>query len=388
MKSPKERIEAVFPEIREAAHYIHEHPELGNQEFEAFDRLTGLLERHGFAVEKGVCGLKTAFVASYKGEKPGPIVGFPAEYDALRGLGHACGHNLIGTLACLSAIAMKEAVDEFGGEVRVIGSPAEETMGAKCILAEQGYYDDLACAIMGHPFGCHAPSGMMAALDSQRFEFYGKSAHTGTAPWDGVNALNAVIETFNGINALRQHVTPDARVSGIIPNGGTVGNAVPDYASCDFYIRANTSKYLHGFSEKIKNCARGAALATGCEVKITNFEGYYDDLHTNQTLSDRSMAHFREVAPQAPVREVDFGGSSDIGNVSYRCPTIHQLWDVTGDPAVGIHTNEFCVCADTDYAYEQMKLVAEAFVRTAEDVLTQPDFVEAMRKEFVETTAM
>ena len=388
MKSPKERIEAVFPEIREAAHFIHENPELGNQEFQACARLTGLLENHGFTVEKGICGLETAFIASYKGEKPGPVIGFPAEYDALRALGHAFGHNLIGTLACLSAIAMKEAVDEYGGEVRVIGSPAEETMGAKCILAEKGYYDDLACAIMGHPFGTHAPSGMMAALDSQRFEFFGQSAHTGTAPWDGINALNAVIETFNGINALRQHVTPDARVSGIIPNGGAAGNIVPDYASCDFYIRANTSKYVHGFSEKIKNCARGAALATGCEVKITNFEGYYDDLHTNETLSARCMEHFRAVAPEAVIREVDFGGSSDIGNVSYRCPTIHQLWDVTGDPEVGIHTNEFCVCADTDYAYEQMKLVAEAFVMTAEDALTQPEFVEAMKKEFVETTAM
>ena len=263
MKTISERVDTLREEVRAAAHAIHEDPELGMQEFHAVATLTGLLEKHGFAIERGVCGLETAFIASYKGEKEGPVIGFLAEYDALNGLGHACGHNLIGALACCNAIALKDAIDEYGGEVQVIGAPAEETNGGKVPLAANGYYDDLAVAMMAHPFGRHAASGSMNAIDSQRFEFFGKSAHAAGAPHEGINALNGVLKTFDLIDALRQHITPDARVSGVIKDGGKAANIVPDYAMAEFYIRANTSAYLIGFSEKVKNCARAAALATG-----------------------------------------------------------------------------------------------------------------------------
>ncbi|MBQ4410380.1 MAG: amidohydrolase, partial [Firmicutes bacterium] len=203
MKSIEERVDALVPEIRALAHEIHEDPELGMQEFHAVALLTEVLKKHGFAIERNVCGLETAFIASYKGAKPGPIVGFLAEYDALNGLGHACGHNLIGSLAVCNAIALKDAIDEYGGEVRVIGAPAEETLGGKVNLAAAGRYDDLAVAMMAHPFGRHAASGSMNAIDSQRFEFFGKSAHAAGAPHEGINALNGVLKTFDLIDALR-----------------------------------------------------------------------------------------------------------------------------------------------------------------------------------------
>ena len=376
------RVDEIRDEIRAAAHDIHENPELGNQEFHAVEVLTGLLKKYGFEVETGQCGMETAFIGSYKGSKPGPVIGFLAEYDALRGMGHACGHNMIGTLAVCCAIALREAIDEYGGEVRVIGAPAEETMGGKCAMADAGYYDDLAVAIMGHPNNKHAASGKMMAIDSQKFEFFGKAAHAAASPEQGINALNAVLLTFHNIDSLRQHTEDSARVHGIIRDGGMAANIVPEYASCEFYIRAQTSKYCLGLSERVKNCARAGALATGCELKITNFEGYYDDLHTNETLSARAVQHTHEFGVTQDLTPDKSNGSSDIGNVSYRCPCIHQWFDVTGDPSIALHTAELCAGADSDYGYEQMFITAKAFVATAEDVLTDPEFLKAIRDEF------
>ena len=381
MKTYKERVRALAPEIRELAHQIHEDPELGNQEFHAVKALTDILRKYGFTIENNVCGLQTAFIASYKGSRPGPVIGFLAEYDALRNMGHACGHNMIGSLACCNAIALKDAIDEYGGEVRVIGAPAEESTGGKVVLAEAGRYDDLDVAMMAHPYGRHAASGSMNALDSQRFEFFGKSSHAGGAPEEGINALNGVIETFNLINALRQHIKSDAKVSGIITNGGKAANIVPDYASADFYIRCHNSSDLKVLSEKVKNCARAAALGTGTRLEITNFEGWYDDLHTNQTLSARAVKYSKECGVTQSMEPDYATSSSDIGNVSYRCPSIHQWFDVTGDPDTSIHTLEFLSAADSDYGYEQMFIISEAFVRTAEDILTDPDFLAAIKKE-------
>ena len=382
MRQISERVDEIREEIRGISHEIHENPELGNEEFHSVELLTGLLKKYGFGIETGICGMPTAFIASYKGSKPGPVIGYLAEYDALRGMGHACGHNMIGTLACCCAIALREAIDEYGGEVRVIGAPAEETMGGKCAMADAGYYDDLAVAIMGHPNGKHLASGKMMAIDSQRFEFFGKAAHAAAAPEAGINALNAVLLTFHNIDALRQHTEDTARVHGIIRDGGVAANIVPEHARCEFYIRAEPSKYCLGFSERIKNCARAGALATGCELKITNFEGYYDDLHTNETLSARAVQHTHEFGVTQDMTADKSNGSSDIGNVSYRCPCIHQWFDVVGDPDVPLHTPELCAGADSDYGYEQMFIVAKAFVATAEDVLTDPAFLKAIRDEF------
>ena len=382
MKSISERVDVLRDEARQIAHEIHEHPELGNEEFHSVELLTEFIMKHGFSVATGQCDMPTAFIGTYKGDKPGPVIGFLAEYDALRGMGHACGHNMIGTLACVAAIALKDAVDEYGGEIRVIGAPAEETMGGKCALAEAGYYDDLAVAIMGHPASVHAASGNMMAIDSQKFEFFGKAAHAAASPDKGINALNAVLFTFRSIDALRQHTVDSARVHGIIRDGGQAANIVPDYASCEFYIRAEDSKYCLEFSDRVKNCARAAALATGAELKITNFEGFYDNLATNETLSKRNIEHTYEFGVTQEITKREHTGSSDIGNVSYRCPCIHQWFDVVGDPNVPLHTEELCAGADSDYGYEQMFIVAKAFVATAEDVLTQPEFLAEIRAEF------
>lgn len=384
MKSIQERVDAIRSEVREISHAIHDDPELGLQEFHAAALLTGILEKYGFTIERNVCGLETGFIASYKTTKPGPVIGYLAEYDALKGIGHACGHNMIAGLAVCCGIALRDAIDEYGGEVRVLGTPAEETWGGKVNFAQAGLFNDLSVAMMGHPFGRHAQSGAFHALDSQRFEFFGKAAHAAGAPEDGINALNGCIETFNAINALRQHILPTAKISGIIRDGGKVANVVPDYAMAEFYIRAADSKYLLGLRQKVINCARAAALATGTELKVTNFEGWYDDLHTNVTLARRATQHTKEFGVTQSMEIYDSTASSDIGNVSYCCPTIHQWVDVTNDPAIGIHTEGMLAAADSDYGYEQLFIVAKALVATAEDVLTDPEFLKEVRNEFEE----
>lgn len=382
MKDVNDRVEAIRDEIRAMGHEIHENPELGMREFHAVALITAVLEKYGFEIERNVCDLQTAFIASYKGSKPGPVIGFLAEYDALPGLGHACGHNLIASLAVSSGIALKDAIDEYGGEVRVYGCPAEETKGAKVDLAAAGRFDDLAVAMMGHPLGRHGASGIMYALDSERFEYFGKSSHAGGAPWLGVNALHGVLGLFNNVNMLRGHIEPDARVAGIIKEGGKAAGIVPDYACAEFYIRAPRSAYLKEFSKKVRYCAEAAALATGTRLEITNYEGWYDDLHTNQTLSARSIKYSKEFGVTQDMEPYDSSGSSDIGNVSYRCPAIHQWFDVTGDPTVGTHTEGLCIGADSDYGFDQMFIISKAFVQTAEDILTDPEFLAAIRAEF------
>ena len=382
MRNVNDRVEAIRDEIRAMGHEIHENPELGMREFHAVALITAVLEKYGFEIERNVCDLQTAFIASYKGSKPGPVIGFLAEYDALPGLGHACGHNLIASLAVSSGIALKDAIDEYGGEVRVYGCPAEETKGAKVDLAAAGRFDDLAVAMMGHPLGRHGASGIMYALDSERFEYFGKSSHAGGAPWLGVNALHGVLGLFNNVNMLRGHIEPNARIAGIIKEGGKAAGIVPDYACAEFYIRSPRSAYLKEFSKKVKDCAEAAALATGTRLEITNYEGWYDDLHTNQTLSARSIKYSKEFGVTQDMEPYDSSGSSDIGNVSYRCPAIHQWFDVTGDPTVGTHTEGLCIGADSDYGFDQMFIISKAFVQTAEDILTDPEFLAAIRAEF------
>jgi len=383
MRSVGERVSAIEKEIRAIAHDIHENPETGMEEYRAVQLLTDVLERYGFEVTRPVCALETAFIAGYRGNKPGPVIGYLAEYDALAGMGHGCGHNMIGALACCCAIALRDAVDEYGGEVRVIGAPAEETLGGKVTLARDGCYDDLTVAMMAHPFGRHAASGGMYAVDSERFEFYGRAAHAAGHPEDGINALNAVIETFNAINALRQHTPSTAKISGIIRNGGTAANIVPDYASAEFYIRAADSAGLDRLSEQVKNCARGAALATGTRLEITSFEGRYESLRTNRTLCDRAVYHTKQLGVHS-MEPYMSTASSDVGNVSHRCPTIHQWMDVTGDEKICTHTPEMVRCCDSDYGYRQMFLTARALVATAEDVLTDENLRTAIKNEFDE----
>lgn len=251
--------------------YIGENPELGHEEFIACATLTEELKKHDFQVEIGTCGLATAFTATYDSGKPGPVIGFMAEYDALPELGHACGHNLIGTMGIAAGIGLSKVLHETGGKVIVFGTPAEETKGGKVTMAEAGIFDQLDVAMMVHPLDSYMKSGSSLAMDAIQFEFFGKAAHAAASPHMGINALDAVLQTFNSINALRQHITSDARIHGIITEGGKAANIVPDYAVAQFYVRAANREYVNELVEKVKKCAEGASDRGYCNISSMNF---------------------------------------------------------------------------------------------------------------------
>ncbi|MDQ0256933.1 amidohydrolase [Evansella vedderi] len=382
----RDKIIQSIEENREAfyqiSQYIGNNPELGNEEFKACQALTEELVKHGFTVKTGVVDQPTAFEAFYDSGKPGPHIGYMSEYDALPEVGHACGHNLIGTMGIAAGIALSKVIGKTGGAIYVYGTPAEETRGAKVTMAEEGVFDHLDVAIMAHPSSSYVKSGSSLAMDAIQFEFRGKSAHAAAAPQEGINALDAVIQTFNGINALRQHVTSDVRIHGVIPEGGKAANVVPDYAVAQFYVRANKRSELNGVVKKVKGCAEGAAMATGAKLTISNYEFSYDDMITNEALSKRFTHNLMELGVAVEdIGEKSGGGSLDMGNVSQRVPSIHPFIKISQTPIVA-HTHEFREAALSEGGFEGMILAAKTMALTGYDVLTDSTLLEDIKKEF------
>ncbi|MDF2723398.1 MAG: amidohydrolase [Paenibacillus sp.] len=368
--------------LKQIAAYIGSHPELGNEEVLAFEKLTGELKRQGFHVTSPVVGLSTAFIGEYRSAKPGPTVAFLCEYDALPGLGHACGHHLICTMGVAAAIGLKSVIDEAGGTIRVYGTPAEETKGAKVPMAEAGLFDDVDVALMAHPFHRYEQSGSSLAMDALQFEYTGKAAHAAANPHEGMNALDAVLMLFNAINALRQQLRSDARIHGIITAGGEAANIIPAYAAAQFYIRSASRPYTDEVVRKVLRCAEGAALQTGCALKVSNYEYSYDELVTNRALSDVFTRNLIDLGVAADhIFTGQDHGSLDLGNVSRKCPAIHPLVQVVAETHA-LHTPQFRDLAMTDFAYERSLLAAKALACAAYDVIAEPELLRRIRTEF------
>ncbi|WP_404462512.1 M20 family metallopeptidase [Sutcliffiella horikoshii] len=367
----------------EISTFIGENPELGHEEFKSAKVLSEKLSGHGFNVKMGICDLPTAFEAVFDSGKPGPTIGFMCEYDALPEIGHACGHNLIGTMGIAAGIATSKLLQETGGKVIVYGTPAEETKGGKVTMAEQGVFDKLDVAMMVHPLHSYVKSGSSLAMDAIQFEFFGKPAHAAANPEKGINALDAVIQTFNGINALRQHVTSDTRIHGIIPEGGKAANVVPDYAVAQFYVRAKTRSYVNELVAKVKSIAEGAAMMTGATMKMSNYELSYDNMETNETLSNIFSEQLISLGVDSEeiVENRDGSGSLDMGNVSLVVPSIHPYIKICNE-LYSCHTTEFRDAALSEQGKEAMILGAKAMASTAYELLTKQELLKKIKEEF------
>ncbi|WP_173427276.1 M20 family metallopeptidase [Niallia circulans] len=373
--------EAKFKDI---SIYIGENPELGHEEFKACEILTDTLKQHDFNVEIGICDLPTAFKATFDSGKAGPVIGFMAEYDALPELGHACGHNLIGTMGIAAGIGLSKVLSETGGKVIVYGTPAEETKGGKVTMAEAGIFEELDVAMMVHPLDSYMKSGDSLAMDAIQFEFFGKAAHAAASPHLGINALDAVLQTFNSINALRQHIKSDARIHGVITEGGKAANIVPDYAVAQFYVRAGKREEVNKLVEKVIQCAEGAALQTGATVKASFYEFSYDDMITNQTLSDLFTKQLVDlgVEPSEIQEQRDGSGSLDMGNVSQVVPSIHPYVKICNE-AYACHTHEFREAAMSDQGRDAMILGAKSMALTGLEILTNKELLAKIKAEFL-----
>ena len=351
--------------------FMYHNPELGNHEYKAVEKLTAFLATHGFEVTQPVVNIATAFTAVFDSKKPGPSVAFICEYDALPEIGHACGHNMIAATSAGAGVVLSKIVNETGGKIYVFGTPAEETDGAKVAMTKAGLFNGIDAALMVHPSDATHESGTSAAMEALQFTYHGLTAHAAGSPEKGVNALNAVIQLFNGIDALRQHVTPDVRMHGIISKGGVAANIVPDLAVAQFYIRSATKENLAVVKEKVLKIADGAALMTGATLEVTNYEISYDDLKTDSALSEAFNKNLRTLGVTDIGPPPGSSGSSDIGNVSHVVPTIHPYLGISQTPITG-HTREFADATITEFAHERLFIGMMALAYTGYDVLTTP----------------
>lgn len=372
---------AVYQQI---ALEIHANPEVSNYEFFACKRLSEQLQAEGFEVKVDVAGHRTGFVASYKAAKPGPVMVFLAEYDALAGLGHGCGHNLFGATSSLAAVAIKQVVDETGGEVRVYGTPGEEggeNGSSKGSFVREGFLEDVDAALCVHPGSDkHLPTCKTLACAPVDIEFWGKAAHAASSPEQGINALDALIQTYNSINALRQHLTSDVRIHGIIVDGGTAPNTVPDYAHAKFYLRAATVPRLNDVYQKVENIVRGAALATGAKGRMQPYQNRVENTIPTPSFDALYRRVLEEMGETVAEMETKALGSSDVGNISQVVPTIQPMISITDVPVAG-HSEEMKAAACSSKGLASVTLGAKALALTALELLENPELLEAIKRE-------
>lgn len=361
---------------------IHRTPELAFQEHHAQRILTTSLESDGFAVTRGAAGLETAWVATHGTTADGPRIAILSEYDALPGLGHACGHNLIGTAGIAAAIAVRSAWGDHPGQILSIGTPAEEGGGGKVIMVEHGVFDDVDAAMMFHPSGRVSLAHRHAlAAQGLKIKFHGAPAHAAAAPWLGVNALDAVCQFFVSTAMLRQQCRPDARMHGIITNGGAAANIIPEETEAIFRFRSLDRAYLEELKAKVKRCAEAAALATGCTVTFSETL-LYAERRNNMVMARSFQANIESLGEEIIEPDPSWSvGSSDIGNVSLVIPTIHPYVKIA-TTEVGGHTDGFREASDSDYGYAQMFKAAKALAMTAIDLLGDPIKLAAAKAEF------
>ncbi len=383
LKHLNEEYNTIFNDLKNLNEYIYKNPELGRKEFKACEAHKNLLKKYGFKITENYIGIKTAYLAEYDSGKEGAKIAYMAEYDALPEIGHGCGHNLLGTASIGAGILLKEYADIYGGKVFVYGTPAEETFGAKVDMAEAGCFDEIDAAMLSHPTGkSHERSGTSQAMQALRFTFRGKTAHAAGDPYNGINALDGVIQFFNSVNALRQQTKESSRIHGIISNGGQAANIIPDLAVADFYVREAVTKDMFALSERVKNCAKGAALATGTTLEIENYEYTFKHLVTNETLSEAYVKNLNlQGITDIPVSKPS--GSSDCGDVSHHCPTIHSYFPISKCELTG-HSTEFAEATVSEEGYKGLKEAVLALTMTGRDVLSDKELLKKIKAEFEE----
>jgi len=386
MSDLKERACAVIdrlePKLREVSREIYENPELKFEEFRASKLLAEELDGAGFEVKLGVAGLDTAISAEHPAKADGPTVAIIGEYDALPGLGHACGHNLIAAAGLGAALAVGAVKGELPGRLLFLGTPGEEGGGGKVIMVEAGLFDGVDAAMMFHPADHTVVDWGSLAISEVEIEFFGKAAHASGSPEKGVNALDAVIQTFNGMNALRQHIKDGVRIHGIITDGGAKPNIVPEHAAANFYVRAKENVYRDELLEKLRRCAEGAALASGARLEFKLVGHSYKAMKPNRVLGGAFVENLRSVGWELNPPEPDGGmGSTDMGDVSQVVPSIHAYLQICDEGIAG-HSREFAQASISERGQGAMLAAAKALAMTAIDVLSDPEMRERMWEEF------
>ena len=380
------------PMLEEIAKYLYENPELGSEEYKAFKLITETLEEHGFDVQKGVYDMPTAFIATYKGKEPGPRVAVLAEYDALPGVGHGCGHNLIAASAVGAGIGASKAIKDLAGEIMVIGTPAEEghgpSGGSKVIMSDRGLFDDIDGVVMLHPANGWGVGGPNLGISKCRMVFKGQTSHAAASPHLGRNALNAATLAYMATHMLRQEARRDANlvIHGIIEEGGEAMNIIPDRAVLDFGVRSSDQEYLDEMVDKVARCGEGAALAMGVEVEITK-NRFYASKKLNYPMVRTLWGNYK--ALDAPVKDWQESvkampmASSDYGNVSQKAPVAGSYIGIAPEGTPG-HSVALANATMTKTGLDALNIGAKALGMTLVELLAKPEIL-AEAKEFFDS---
>jgi amidohydrolase len=375
-----DEIDARRDQFNELSLKIHANPELAFQEVKAVAWLTEYLKENGFSIESGICGLKTAFRGSYGRGKP--VIAILAEYDALPKLGHACGHNLIAVSAVAAGVASKLAVDQFGGNILVIGTPGEELYGGKVIMVNRGAFDGVDVAMMVHPGVLNTATTQFLACQTLEVEFFGRAAHAAARPEKGINALEAMLQSFAAINSLRQHIKDKARIHGIITDGGEAANIVPAHSAGNFVVRAEDDSYLDELKERVINCFTGAATASGARLEYRWGEVRYASLRSNLTLARLFRRNLQSLGRKVHLLDPSNSfGSSDMGNVGQLVPSIHPSVAIAPVEAL-VHSPQFASAAASEVGLCGLLDAGKALAMTVVDLVANPGIVARVKEEF------
>ncbi|KIJ53736.1 hypothetical protein M422DRAFT_58526 [Sphaerobolus stellatus SS14] len=399
----EKKIDELDPELRQLSLKIHDNPELMFEEKIAHDALTHFMSKHGFDVTPHYLGLETAWRASFKQGEGGPVLGVNSEMDALPGIGHACGHNLIAIAGVGIAVSVKAALEKHGipGEVVLLGTPAEEGGGGKILLLERGGYSDMDICIMTHPGpGAVGEFNVPETLSIQTIdiEYFGKTAHASARPWEGVNALDAAVLAYSSISALRQQIKPDHRVHGIIEGKNWAANIIPDYATLHYIVRAPTGEETAVLYKRVEACFEAAAISTGCQVKVTPgilYAEVYQNEVMGQSVSDTvslkdipltdliaeefikistgryGLTFIPSAGPQA---------STDFGDISKALPGLHPGYAIPAKSAN--HTKDFTEAAGSEVGHKATLTHVKALSALGLKVLTDDAFLKAVKDSF------
>lgn len=359
---------------------LADHPELSGEEVESSRKIVALLNQEGYRTEYPFAGYDTAFKAVYGENKHSRKIAILTEYDALPGIGHACGHCTSAAISLLAGLALKDLQDQIDADIHIIGTPAEETEGAKCVMVKKGVFDEYDMAMMVHLYDENLLAPKVQALDSFFYTFHGKTAHASAAPWEGNNALNGVQLMFHALDMLRQHVKPDVRIHGVIRDGGLAPNIVPETASAEFYIRSMDRGYLTELLKKVEDCARGAAIATQTTYEKISGGEPFDNLKANQTGLQVLAQAYEELDLTLGDSERIFG-SSDAGNVSMVCPTFHPTIQIV-EPGIATHTRAFAEAVKSPRAYQAILDGAKVIILQILNIFTDGEKYKAMKEDF------
>ena len=380
-------VDDASPRLREISLDIHSHPELDFKEHHAHGVLTDYLSRAGFSVTPGACGMATAFTAV--AGSGSPVIAVLCEYDALPGIGHACGHNLIAVSGLAAGVALKRALAAGAGTIIVMGTPAEEGGGGKQLMIDAGAFIGVGAAMMLHPGPTDTVWFTAPALHSLEVEFHGKNAHAGMLPWEGVNALDAMVNAYVAVSTLRQQIRPTDRVHGVITDGGLKPNIIPDHTAAEFYVRSASLGRLEELKKRVAACFEGAAMVSGCEVELRWLGSPYADMVVNNPMGEAYRQNFVDLGGVVPTREMPVGGgggSTDMGNVSYVVPSIHPFFAIPTKPGGANHTAGFTASAALPEAHENAMRAAKALALTAIDLYRDAGLMRAAKADFARIT--